>query len=184
MRPGEVVADPQRAPECPPRHPCPCSDTEEDRSTPGCAQAVRPSAPGSYRATSALAVRSLKIDLYCVGAAGRHEPVMALWGCIIDVDTIRSAGASLHDARHDSPDVPCQTASRIDTEQPTLLLPDREDSSQMTFVTTHAKRTVRRLIEKFGYRLVPRVAGNGPALPLLNVLIDHCVAQDGRGAVV
>lgn len=54
----------------------------------------------------------------------------------------------------------------------------------MPSVSMHGKRLLRRFLESLGYDIVARVARNGPLLPVLSVLIEHCVSIKGSGAIL
>lgn len=51
-------------------------------------------------------------------------------------------------------------------------------------IKQQGKRFIRKQLEARGFDIVRRGADNGPALPLLRLLIEHSVLVDGRGAII
>jgi FkbM family methyltransferase len=46
------------------------------------------------------------------------------------------------------------------------------------------KKFIRHQLEALGWSIMRRAANNGPAIPLLPLLIEHCVLVDGPGAIL
>ena len=52
------------------------------------------------------------------------------------------------------------------------------------YIKQQGKRFIRKQLEARGFDIVRRGADNGPALPLLRLLIEHSLLVDGRGAII
>ncbi|MBC8137824.1 MAG: FkbM family methyltransferase [Fibrella sp.] len=54
----------------------------------------------------------------------------------------------------------------------------------MSIITRVAGKSLRSLLEVRGQEIVMREARNGPAIPFLPLLIEHCTLSEGKGAIV